>query len=66
MVWQGVTVGLKDRFTNGAPMIGNNVTIYAGSIIIGSIKIGDGAIIGAGAIVLKDVPEGAIIKGVWK
>lgn len=66
MVWQNVTVGLKDRFINGAPRIGNDVTIYAGAIIIGSIKIGDGDIIGAGAIVLKDVPERATIKRVWK
>lgn len=66
MVWHGVTVGLKDRFTNGAPKIGNDVTIYTHAIILGDINIGDGAIICAGSVILKDVPEGAIIKGVWK
>lgn len=45
------------------PVIGNNVTIYAGAIIIGKVIIGDNAIIGAGCIVTKDVPEGKIAIG---
>lgn len=55
-----VTIGEK----NGKkPTIGNNVQLHAGCIIIGGVKIGDNAIIGAGAVVVKDVPEYAIAVG---
>jgi serine O-acetyltransferase len=49
----------KERY----PTIGDNVTIYANSVIIGGIKIGDNAIIGAGAVVVKDVPPKAVVAG---
>lgn len=44
--------------------IGNDVWIGANVIIPGGIKIGDGAIIAAGAVVTKDVPEYTIVGGV--
>jgi acetyltransferase-like isoleucine patch superfamily enzyme len=44
--------------------IGNDVWIGTKSIIMGGIKIGDGAIIGAGAIVTKDVPSYSIVAGI--
>lgn len=47
----------------GVPVIGNNVFIGAHAIIIGDIHVGDGAVIGAGAIVTHDVPPGAIVIG---
>ena len=47
-----------------APHICKNVYIGARAIILGPITIGEGAIIGAGAVVLKDVPSGAIVAGV--
>ena len=37
------------------PVIGNNVFIGPNSVILGPIKIGDGAVIGAGSVVLKDI-----------
>jgi len=43
--------------------IGNDVWIGASSLIMGGITIGDGAIIGAGAVVTKDVPPYAIVGG---
>jgi serine O-acetyltransferase len=43
--------------------IGDNVTIYAGAIIIGNITIGDDAVIGAGAVVVRDVSPGATVVG---
>lgn len=60
-IYQNVTIGQKaGRF----PVIGNHVTIYPGAVIIGDVKIGDYAVIGANAVVTKDVPEGAIAVGV--
>ena len=65
-IYQNVTIGTKDikDFKNGKyPKIGNNVTIFPNSVIIGDIKIGDGSQIGAGSIVLKDVPANTIVAG---
>ncbi|AEM70407.1 transferase hexapeptide repeat containing protein [Allomuricauda ruestringensis DSM 13258] len=65
-IYQNVTIGTKDikDFKNGKyPKIGNNVVIFPNSIIIGDIKIGDGSQIGAGSIVLEDVPPYTIVAG---
>ena len=43
--------------------IGNNVSIGSNATILGGITIGDYALIGAGAVVTKDVPLGAIVIG---
>jgi len=44
--------------------IGNDVWIGTRAMILGGVTIGDGAVIGAGAIVTKDVPPFAIVAGV--
>lgn len=44
-------------------IIGNDVWIGFGAMVIGGVKIGDGAIIGAGSIVTKDIPPFAIAVG---
>ena len=41
----------------GVPVIGDDVTIGAGAIIMGGIKVGNHVDIGAGAIVIDDVPD---------
>lgn len=61
IMYQQVTIGQKN---NKFPVIGNNVTIYAGAKIIGGIHIGNNVIIGANAVVLKDVPDNSIVAGV--
>ena len=48
---------------NKAPLIGKNVVIGAGSIIMPNVTIGDGVMIGAGSIVTKDVPDGMLAYG---
>lgn len=45
-------------------IIGNDVWIGSHALILGGVKIGDGAVIGAGAVVTKDVPPYAIVGGV--
>jgi serine O-acetyltransferase len=60
-IYQNVTIGSRNSV--GPPVIGNNVLIGAGSIILGKITIGDGASIGAGSVVLKDVPPGCTVVG---
>ena len=44
--------------------IGNDVWIASRCVILQGVKIGDGAVIGAGAVVTKDVPENTIVMGV--
>ena len=57
-----ITVGTaKD---NGYPTIEDDVTIGAGARVLGPIRVGRGAVIGANAVVLNDVPAGAVVTGV--
>lgn len=52
-----------EKDDNQKTKIGNNVWISSGSIILFGVAIGDNAIISAGAVVTKDVPEGAFVGG---
>jgi serine O-acetyltransferase len=47
-----------------APRIGNRVNIGAGAKILGAVQVGDDADIGANAVVITDVPAGALAVGV--
>lgn len=42
-------------------IFGNNVQIGANAVIVGGLEIGDNAIVGAGAVVLKDVPAACVV-----
>ncbi len=48
---------------NMYPVIGDNVYIGAGAVILGAVKIGNNAAIGANSVVTHDVPEGARVAG---
>jgi len=62
---QGVTLGQINRGERaGCPIIGNNVYIGPGAKIIGRIRIGDRAAIGANAVVISDVAESTSVGGV--
>lgn len=54
------TIGCKNH---KRPIIGNNVEVGVNVVIIGNVNIGDNAIIGAGAVVVKDVPKNAVVAG---
>lgn len=61
---QGVSIGVSGYGENrGVPIIGDEVYIASNAVIAGKIKIGDGAVIAAGALILKDVPEKAVMIG---
>ena len=61
---QNTTIGAKGfSGSEKSPIIKDDVTIGPNVCIIGDITIGKGAIIGAGAVVVKDVPENAIVAG---
>lgn len=60
-----ITFAIPPFYEEFAPTkIGNDVWIGMSAIIIGGVTIGDGAIIGAGAVVTKDVPDYAVVGGV--
>lgn len=45
------------------PQIGRKVMVGSGANLVAGISIGDGALIASGALVVKDVPAGAVVKG---
>jgi len=57
-----VTIGT--RVGKGAPVLGRHVDVGTGAKILGAIRIGDRAVIGANAVVLTDIPAGATAVGV--
>jgi serine O-acetyltransferase len=64
-VSQGVTVGSKGAGkSDGWPVFGNEVYIGSGAKILGSIKIGNNVVIGANAVVTKDVTDYSLAVGV--
>ena len=65
LIYHGVTLGGtgKDKGKRH-PTIGNGVVIGAGAKVLGPIKVVDNAKIGANAVVVKDVPEGATAVGI--
>jgi serine O-acetyltransferase len=61
-IYQNVTIG--GRHGRGSPVIGRNVFIGAGACVVGGVRVGDNAVIGANAVVIHDVPENAVVGGV--
>jgi serine O-acetyltransferase len=65
-LYQGVTLG-GTSLTRGAkrhPTIGNGVIVSSGAQVLGPFRVGDGARIGAQAVVLSEVAPGATMVGI--
>jgi len=67
-LYDGVTLGgtrpsREQQSQKRHPTIGDHVIIGAGAKVLGPFKVGDGARIGAAAVVLKEVPDGATMVG---
>lgn len=64
-IYQGATLGGTGKHTGKRhPTIGNNVMISTGAKVLGPFKVGDNAKIGAGAVVLKEVPPDSTVVGI--
>lgn len=64
-VFQNVTIGSNRKEKDGRfmPIIGNDVSIGSGAVVVGPITIGDNVIIGANSYVDKDVPSNVVVAG---
>jgi serine O-acetyltransferase len=64
-VYQGVTLGGTGKETGKRhPTILNNVVVGTGARVLGNITIGENSRIGAGSVVLRDVPDNSTVVGV--
>ena len=64
-LYQGVTLGGNGKEQGKRhPTIGDNVMISAGAKVLGSFTVGAGSKIGAGSVVLQEVPPGSTVVGV--
>jgi serine O-acetyltransferase len=70
-LYQGVTLGISHtrnvqslRGQKRHPTLKNHVTVTVGAQILGDITVGEGAIVGAGSVVVKDVPDHTTVVGV--
>jgi len=65
LMYHGVLLGGTSKEKKKRhPTIGNGVEIGATAIVLGAIHVGDNARIGAGSVVIRDVPAGATVIGV--
>ncbi|MFC4355405.1 serine O-acetyltransferase [Chryseomicrobium palamuruense] len=65
ILFQGVTLGGTGKEKGKRhPTLGNNVLVATGAKVLGSITLGDNSKVGAGSVVLKDVPENATVVGI--
>jgi len=62
-VMQQVTIGNQHPSDPGAPVVEDNVYIGAGAKILGAVRIGHGATVGANAVVTRDVPSHCTVVG---
>lgn len=64
-IYQNVTIGRRNIEGRDfcKPIIGKNVNIFAGAIVIGGIYIGDNVNIGAGSVVITDIPSNCTVVG---
>ena len=59
-----VTIGVRRTNEPGAPIIGDRVDIGAGAVILGDIRVGEDSVVGANAVVIRDVPPRSLAVGV--
>jgi serine O-acetyltransferase len=66
-IYQHVTLGgrrIGDWRAGAYPVVGDDVTIFAGAVVVGEVNIGDRATIGANAAVLESIPGDSVAVGV--
>ena len=62
-IYQNCTIGQKAYKTGLFPTIGNNVTMYSGSSVIGKVNVGDNVTLGANSLLITDAESGGVYVG---
>lgn len=66
-IYQNVTLGgarVGDGARDNYPVVGEGAVLYAGCVVVGKINIGRDCVVGANAVVTRDVPDGATVVGI--
>lgn len=66
-IYNGVTIGINLSPVGkkcSPPIIGDNVVLCTGAKVIGNVNVGNNCVIGANAVVTKDIPENSVVAGV--
>lgn len=63
-LYHQVTLGGRSDEDSSPPVLGDHVEIFTGARILGSVKVGEGSVVGANAVVIKDVPDYCLAVGV--
>lgn len=63
-LYQNTTLGVSDPDARDYPVVEDCVTVFAGAVVAGGVKLGNSSVIGANAFVHRDVPPGATAVGV--
>jgi UDP-2-acetamido-3-amino-2,3-dideoxy-glucuronate N-acetyltransferase len=61
---EGGELQTEEDWTLLPTVVERRAAIGSGAVLLGSVRVGAGALIGAGAVVTKDVPPGAVVAGV--
>ncbi|MGV8082773.1 MAG: serine O-acetyltransferase [Coriobacteriia bacterium] len=59
----GVTIGCRNGCSQ-MPVLGDNIIVGAGAKVLGPVHVGSGSVIGANAVVTKDVPPRSVAAGI--
>jgi serine O-acetyltransferase len=66
-LFQGVTFGVKSWHPDDIrkfPRVGNKCYFFSGAAVVGDVNVGDECIVGAHAVLTKDLPDGAMALGI--
>jgi len=66
-IYQNVTLGgarVGDWQAGNYPEVGDDTVIFAGAVVVGKIRVGKHCVIGANAVVTRDVPDYATVAGI--
>jgi serine O-acetyltransferase len=63
-IYQSVTLGRRNAFDAAYPELGDGVTLYAGAVVLGPVKLGNGVCVGANSVVTRSVVANATVVGI--
>ncbi|MFW5847756.1 MAG: serine acetyltransferase [bacterium] len=61
-IWHNVTIG-RAKANGPRPVLGDNVSVCTGAIVLGAVTIGNNVVVAAGAVVTKNVPDNCVVAG---